>query len=182
MKANCSCTLVKSKGQNIIVDTMTPWDKEKIVQALKNDHDLVPDDIHFVVCTHGHSDHIGSNHLFLRAKHIVGLHSNQADEYDLAAFDDGQPLDITEDVQAIPTPGHTLDSVSLIVKTGAENQGVVVIAGDIFEKEEDLKDDSIWREAGSDAPEKQIESREKILKMADYIVPGHGPMFKVPKA
>ena len=29
--------------------------------------------------------------------------------------------------------------------------GVVVIAGDLFEKEEDLKDDKIWKDAGDDS-------------------------------
>ena len=56
-----------------------------------------------------------------------------------------------------------------------------MVAGDIFEKEEDLTDDSIWMEAGSQDRKKQIESREKILNIADYVIPGHGPMFKVVK-
>ena len=76
----------------------------------------------------------------------------------------------------IPTPGHTLDSVSLQVNT---EEGVLVVAGDTFEKEEDLTDDSIWIEAGSQDRIKQTESREKILSIADYIVPGHGTMFRV---
>ena len=27
--------------------------------------------------------------------------------------------------------------------------GIVVIAGDLFEKEEDLQDDNVWKEAGN---------------------------------
>jgi hypothetical protein len=30
MVANCTCTLIKGP-KHIIVDTMTPWDKEKII-------------------------------------------------------------------------------------------------------------------------------------------------------
>lgn len=30
-EANCSCTLIKSPTINIIVDTMTAWDRDKIV-------------------------------------------------------------------------------------------------------------------------------------------------------
>ena len=71
MKANCSCTLIQSKGLNIIVDTMTPWDKEKILSELKIKHGLDPSQFDFVVSTHGHSDHIGNNNLFLNATHIV---------------------------------------------------------------------------------------------------------------
>jgi hypothetical protein len=32
MVANCTCTLIKGQ-KHIIVDTMTPWDKEKIIEG-----------------------------------------------------------------------------------------------------------------------------------------------------
>ena len=35
MEANCSCVLVRSGGKVIIVDTMTPWDKEFITEKLR---------------------------------------------------------------------------------------------------------------------------------------------------
>ena len=54
----------------------------------------------------------------------------------------------------IPTPGHTLDSVSLVVVTGTKEQGTVVIAGDNFEKEEDLQDPDLWKSAGSEDEKK----------------------------
>lgn len=78
----------------------------------------------------------------------------------------------------IPTPGHTLDSVSLQVLT---EKGVIVVAGDTFEKQEDLTDESIWIDAGSQDSSKQRESRKRILDIADFVVPGHGAMFKVDK-
>lgn len=48
--------------------------------------------------------------------------------------------------------------------------------GDIFESEEE--DD--W-EISSEYPEKQRESRGIILNIADWIIPGHGKMFKKKK-
>ena len=78
-------------------------------------------------------------------------------------------------MQVFATPGHTLDSVSVKVVT---EEGVCVVAGDTFEKEEDLEDESVWKEAGSESEELQKKSREKILSFADIIVPGHGPSFK----
>lgn len=32
MVANCSCTLINGEN-NIIIDTMTPWDTEKVVSG-----------------------------------------------------------------------------------------------------------------------------------------------------
>lgn len=52
--------------------------------------------------------------------------------------------------------------------------------GDLFEREEDIADPSLWKYiAGSENPESQEKNRNKVLVMADYIIPGHGPMFKV---
>lgn len=179
MIANCSCTLIRGR-HNVIVDTMTPWDKDRIISALAL-HKLTPDDIQYVVCTHGHSDHVGNNNLFLYAKHIVGYSVSFRDIYTLHPFEDGQPFVIDDDVKVIPTPGHTNTDVSVIVRT--RDQGTVAIVGDLFEKEEDLKDSSIWRTlGGSENPRSQERYRNAILLIADYIVPGHGPMFSVTAA
>ena len=78
-------------------------------------------------------------------------------------------------LQVFATPGNTLDSVSVKVVT---KEGVCVVAGDTFEKEEDLEDESIWKEAGSENEDLQQKSRKNILSLADVIVPGHGPSFK----
>ena len=83
MFANCTCTLIQSQNLNIIVATMTPWDKDIIVQALKDRFDLIPNDIHYVICTHGHSDHVGNNNLFTNATLVFGQSVSKGTEYDL---------------------------------------------------------------------------------------------------
>ena len=55
----------------------------------------------------------------------------------------------------------------------------VVIAGDLFEKEADLKNHHVWIDAGSEDKHLQEFHRIRMLDIADYIIPGHGPMFKV---
>lgn len=47
------------------------------------------DSIDYVVSTHGHSDHIGNNNLFLKAKHIVGYSISYMDNYFIYNFDKG---------------------------------------------------------------------------------------------
>ncbi|XP_023022513.1 metallo-beta-lactamase domain-containing protein 1 [Leptinotarsa decemlineata] len=175
--ANCSCVLIKSTP-NIVIDTLTSWDDEKLLSALKEEN-ISCDDIDYVVCTHGHSDHVGCNHLFKKAVHIVGFSISHKDCYFTEPdFHSGEEFVINRKVKVIPTPGHTLQDVSVVVDT---DNGVVAVTGDLFEKFEDLEDAGIWKSAGSDSEELQEINRRKILKLADFIVPGHGPMFKVPQ-
>ncbi|XP_053616451.1 metallo-beta-lactamase domain-containing protein 1 isoform X2 [Plodia interpunctella] len=174
MIANCSCTLVRG-DHNIIVDTMTSWDSEKIINALKQ-FDITPEDIHYVVSTHGHSDHIGNNNLFLKAKHIVGFSVSHKDKYYSHAFDKGEEYTINQSVKVLPTPGHTLSDVTVVVRS--KDGETVAITGDLFEKLEDIENPNIWLEAGSDDPVVQIKHRAKVAEIADQIIPGHGPQFK----
>lgn len=178
MLANCTCTLIKGP-KNIIVDTMTAWDKAALVEAI-HDHGLEVDDIDYVVSTHGHSDHIGNNNLFLKAQHIVGRCVSYKQTYydDSKFFNCEGVYTIDNYIQIVSTPGHTLVDVSVIVQTTQESFGIV---GDLFENEDDLMDESIWINAGSENPDSQRKNRKKILEQVDWIIPGHGPMFSTKK-
>ncbi|XP_042240850.1 metallo-beta-lactamase domain-containing protein 1-like [Homarus americanus] len=176
MRANCSCTLIKGPN-NMIVDTMTAWDKEKLLSGLDSSG-VSCDDIAYAVGTHGHSDHLGNLNLFTKAKHIVGFTVSYGDEFFIHPFETGEAFKIDDSLQVIPTPGHTSADVSVVVKT--KDLGTVVVAGDLFEREEDIADPSLWKYiAGSEDPESQEKHRNEVLLLADYIIPGHGPMFKV---
>ncbi|XP_065223207.1 metallo-beta-lactamase domain-containing protein 1 isoform X2 [Planococcus citri] len=178
MDANCTCSLITGPT-NIIVDTMTPWDKAILTNGLTK-HNVNPDDVKLLVSTHGHSDHIGNNNMFLKAKHIVGFNVSYEHKYFDHSFSYGEELVVDDYVKVIATPGHTLTDVTVLVQT--DDLGLVAITGDLFEKEEDLTDESIWMvDACSEAPKLQEINRNKILQMVDHIVPGHGPMFKVTK-
>ena len=178
-KANGTATLIVGPRFKVIVDTLSAWDKDILLKSLL-EQGVSPDQVNVVVNTHGHPDHVGNNNLFITGEniiHIMGhaIHSNDTYFTDVS-LEAGEVYNIDEDeLTVFPTPGHTLDSVSVKVKT---EDGVVIVAGDTFEKEEDIEDESIWISAGSENQEKQQESRKRILQEADWIVPGHGPMFK----
>ncbi|XP_043473102.1 metallo-beta-lactamase domain-containing protein 1 [Leptopilina heterotoma] len=178
MEANCSCTLIKGP-KTIIVDTMTAWDKDRLIQALAQ-NGVRPDDIDCVVCTHGHADHIGNNNLFTNAEHIVGCSVHRRTKFykDLSK-EDYHPC---EGVKITATPGHTGEDVTVLVNT--KNNGRVAITGDLFEKEEDIADPSIWKEqcASEYLQNLQAKMRWLIINTSDFIVPGHGPMFRVTEA
>jgi glyoxylase-like metal-dependent hydrolase (beta-lactamase superfamily II) len=67
--------------------------------------------------------------------------------------------------------------VSVVVCTA---DGTYAIVGDLFECAEDLDNEELWRSFSAN-PEKQRASREKVLELADFIVPGHGRVFEVKK-
>ncbi|XP_031623216.1 metallo-beta-lactamase domain-containing protein 1 [Contarinia nasturtii] len=176
--ANCTCTLVKGKNSCIIVDTRTSWDGNEIIDALQN-HGINVNDITHVVCTHGHSDHIGCNYLFLKAKeHIVGHAISNKDEYRYT-FDNTTTYAIDEGIFIMSTPGHTLDSITLIVENSDLSENSVAICGDLFEKREDIDDETHWTSVGSDDINQQRKNRQIIAEMSGIIIPGHGPKFDV---
>ncbi len=179
MYAKGSSTLIRANNLNVVFDTLGPWDRQLIIDKLTL-FGLTPDDISRLVCSHTHPDHIGNNNLFTNCQHIVGHNVYERDLYQLNAFQSNKVMDISKDMQIVSTPGHTLEDITLIVKN-VDKLGTVGITGDLFECEDDLKDDSIWRDAGSDDQRLQSENRELILQLCDYIVPGHGIGFKVNK-
>lgn len=169
-------TLVKSQ-KNCIVDLGIPSDKETIVRELKK-NGLTPKDIEIVILTHSDIDHIGNLNLFPNATFIGGNDVIEGDHFK-EFFKDKYTVD--EQVNIIHTPGHDQRSISVLVKTG---KGLVAITGDLFEYDNDWKtvDTSEAWEPWSQDKGLQQKSRVKIWQMADYIVPGHGDLFKVDKS
>lgn len=175
LQSGGSVTLLKGP-QNIIVDTGSPWDRDLLLEGLKS-NGVPPDKINYVICSHGHSDHVGNLNLFQSAVHIVSYDICKGDQYIMHDFAQGIPYEIDDFVEIWPTPGHTGADVSVIVR--GTKQGVVAITGDLFECLEDLEDPDLWQ-TSSEQPNQQEQSRIEVLRVADYIVPGHGPMFQVP--
>lgn len=173
--ADGTITLIKGK-HNILVDCGSPWDKEHILLELEK-HRILPNGINYMVCTHGHTDHVGNLNLFSKAVHINGDAICRENSYTALPFEQGLPFKIDEYVEILQTPGHTQKCISVMVRDVKEF-GTIIIAGDLFEKKEDIDDPSIWMMNSEDVAN-QRRSRLKVLDMADYIIPGHGPIFKV---
>lgn len=144
-----------------------------------NEHLIQPDEIHYVVSTHGHSDHIGNNNLFLKAVHVVGNCISFQDTYYVHDLQN-DPFIIDEDIRIVSTPGHTNTCVSVIVQnTNIGEKACVVVAGDLFEREDDILCNQIFIDAGSEDVSKQRLSRYRMSEYADFIIPGHGPLFEL---
>lgn len=175
LRASSTVTLIRS-NKNIIVDTGSFQDEKKIIDALAREK-LKPKDIDIVILTHLHIDHTRNTNIFLNAELFV-KHSDLGTKWDINEITvervELDNLKIADDVKIILTPGHFPFHASVVVKT---KDGIVVVAGDAIAKKESLGKIPYpqWND------KEYLKSQKKILKLADYIIPGHGKMFKVKK-
>lgn len=97
-RADGSITLITGP-KNILVDTGGPWDRDFLILKLK-EKDLAPEDVHVVVGTHGHSDHVGNLNLFPKALIIVGYDISEGETYHSNHLAEGQAYTIDEHVSS----------------------------------------------------------------------------------
>jgi len=172
--ANSTVTFVKSNGKNIIVDP--GFNRTKLLNSLKKEK-LETKDIDYVFLTHNHPDHVFLAGIFENAKVVDELYVYSGD---VITKHSGTIPDT--DLKIIRTPGHMEEHCSLVVPTP---QGTYVVAGDAFWWLENEKQEVNINKPDNDPEhmnlQKLIASRKKILEIADYIIPGHGKMFKVKK-
>ena len=175
--ASSAVTLAESNGKRIIVDP--GCNRRRLLEELSKNN-LSTGDIDFVLLTHNHTDHILLTGIFENAKVL-----NDKEIYDNDnQIEHGGKISGT-DLKIIETPGHDQFHCSLIVET--ENYGKVVIAGDVFwwmdDEEQKLDRGSLISHSDPYVKDGIIleKSRRKVLDIADYIIPGHGKMFKVQK-
>jgi glyoxylase-like metal-dependent hydrolase (beta-lactamase superfamily II) len=178
---NSTVTLIKT-DKNVLVDTGSFLDRDRLVSRLKEEG-LSPDDIDIVVLTHLHLDHMVNVDLFMNAriycKFTGGDYPGQfhiPKEGCVVRFNIEDGVEITEHVKLLLTPGHTMDSISVLVET---EDGKFIISGDAFANEEWINKEKQPNKMVVASVDEFNKSREKVLNIADYIVPGHGNMFKV---
>ncbi len=171
LDARSSVTLIISGRQKIIVDTGLEGEGEKILKALA-ELCINPQDIDAIVNTHSHPDHCGNNNLFCRAEILV-------------------PKDrqtIAPGVRALATPGHSLDSISVVVGAGspslkkadeAATVPIIVIAGDALPTFGNFQK-NIPPALHVDRA-MAVSSMELIIALADIVIPGHDFPFSVRK-
>ncbi|MEW6534327.1 MAG: MBL fold metallo-hydrolase [Candidatus Auribacterota bacterium] len=159
-------SLVLDEGITMVVDPGTVASQQVIRDALAR-FSLTPGDISHVCLTHTHLDHSRNTGMFPDAAVIDywGTWHGPRYEYNISN------RKISDNIELVMTPGHSSDSLSLLVKT---DKGIVAICGDLF-----------WSKYAPDIDpyaenQAQLEaSRALITRQADWIVPGHSRMFKV---
>lgn len=173
--ATSSTTLIQTDKHKILVDPGI--NRELLLQKLKAEN-LTVNNIDYVFLTHYHPDHILMTALFEKATIFDGTTIYRND--DETEFTDLLP---DTDIQVISTPGHSHEHASLVVKT--VDLGTIVVAADVFwwtdQEKQDVDENSLLEKEDPFTVDKKtlVESRKKVLQVADWVIPGHGKMFQV---
>lgn len=171
--ASSTTTLIESGKVKIIVD---PGVNRKLLLRKLKENGLKPDDVNFVFMTHYHPDHNLLTGIFSEAKVLDDELIYDGDSQ--VGYDRVIP---ETNIRVIPTPGHDQFHGSLVVPT---EKGIVVVAGDVFwwaDKEEQKTDkENLLAHKDPFVKDRKalLTSRKSILKIADWIIPGHGKIFK----
>ena len=132
-RGKCMSYLVRGAKKNLLIDTGLPWEQELLAAQLA-DVGLTKDDIHIVVLTHEHLDHIGCVPFF-SPRTVIAAHSMAAnkiglqDEFVLMSksfhlnveeyhidfhLHHGTTIDLGNlTLQVLHTPGHSSGSICL---------------------------------------------------------------------
>jgi glyoxylase-like metal-dependent hydrolase (beta-lactamase superfamily II) len=186
LDARSSVTLIISGRHKIVVDSGLLGEEEPLCRALAK-LGMKPEEIDSIVNTHSHPDHCGNNHLFSHAKVLA------AKEGDI----------ITPGVWILATPGHSMDSISVVIETKpkalqmktkeaeleteteaeteleSNGSGVIVIAGDAIPTLGNfLKTVPPALHVNRDLA---IASMQRIMALAEFVVPGHDFAFSIRK-
>ncbi|XP_027682266.2 LOW QUALITY PROTEIN: metallo-beta-lactamase domain-containing protein 1 [Chelonia mydas] len=171
-------TVTRLRGPRFtLVGSGGPWGRQWLLGLLAA-HGMAQGDVSHVVCTHGHSDHADNLNLFPGATLLVGFHLSRGEGLYLPHnLGGGAPYPINQGhMEVLPTPGHMAAHTSVLVRATA--LGTVLVAGDLFEQEQD---EAAWQ-ALSEDPAQQEWSHRRALALADVVIPGHGPPFRVLRA
>ncbi len=169
LEAHSTSTLIRSGDSLIVVDTSSKYLKPALKSSFR-DLGIFAKDVDTVVLTHSHDDHTGNLDMFPNAE--IYIQAGGEDEIK------GKNINVVEGemklcngVRIIPTPGHTMDSMSVFVDADRN----YVIAGDAIPLEDNyVKMVPPGLCADRDLAMKSINS---IVSFADVIVPGHGFPF-----
>jgi glyoxylase-like metal-dependent hydrolase (beta-lactamase superfamily II) len=166
--------ITNQKNERIIFDP--GCNRKALLESLMKEG-LKLEEIDYIYISHKHIDHMMLMGIFPNAKVCT---ANSIYEYENFRRHTGDIWD--ESIKIVKTPGHIEDHSSLIVAT---EEGNYLLAGDLFwwgstEQQKTDNYEELINHFDFVAKDKEslVRSRKKVIKMCDFVVPGHGKMFK----
>ena len=169
-----------SDEKNVLFDTGSYGARKKIIQLINNNK------IDCVVISHLHFDHCSNLDLFCNTSIPIYISKIEYDNYFINRGIDcdlfsyfiyiekylniilvTNEIEITQNLNIIFTPGHTLGHISLEINYTDKN----LLAGDALKTYNDYKNVNLFGNAIS--KEKYIETKKKIINDYNHIYCGH---------
>lgn len=192
VKTSSTVTYVKSDGKHILIDTGDEYTMTKIPEKLRTKnrvlhnlhfHGIEPADIDEIFLTHWHWDHTGNIPYFPNARILYagvtpGFVKKRLANYnvtnEIARVDNKDTWHTG--MELIPTPGHSgMGDHSVAIRY---QRKTFVAAGDIIITRSFYHNRSFWPNVRM---KKNLEllrsSYDKIVEIADVIIPGHDVPF-----
>lgn len=163
-RVRSTVSLVIDGDQRIVIDPGLAPSQDAISGPLRN-HGFGVTEVTDVIISHHHPDHTVNIGMFPHAR----VHDHWATyHYDTWDSHPAEGYKVSADVELWETPGHTPQDISTLVRT---EQGLIVFTHLWFyaagPAEDPFATDPLALHAG----------RQRVLDVADLIVPGHGPAF-----
>jgi len=166
-KVATTVALVEAENAVILIDPgMLPASVDLAAQI--ESMGFTPEDITHIFISHHHPDHTVKIGMFQNATVVDFWGSYTHDLWE----DHGDDYEMAKNVIVMRTPGHTHEDASLLVKA---KDGAYVFTHVWWNENMQPEIDPLAEEH-----KKLVESRGKVLAIADYIIPGHGKMFANP--
>ncbi|MBO0844158.1 MAG: MBL fold metallo-hydrolase [Nocardioides sp.] len=159
-------SLVRDGDLVVVVDPGILSGPSLLVDALAA-HDLSVYDVTHVFVTHHHIDHTRNVGVFPMA---VVVDVDSVYDGSLWLEHDGDGHHLSADISVIETPGHAQECAALVVST--DDGTVVLTHAWWFADMTPVQDPLAWDQSELER------SRERILAIADIVVPGHGAPFR----
>ena len=182
----------------ILIDTGFGSETQETERLMK-EVGVLPEELHLIVNTHHHSDHVGGNfHLQKKYGVQIAAHKWEAElinscdpeacsaewldqpvepyRVDRKLSDDDEIHTGSRTLKVLHTPGHTLGHISLY-----EPEEEILICGDLFHRN-DIGWLNIFRE-GVASIQRSIESLDRLSRLRiGQAYSGHGPQIENPLA
>jgi glyoxylase-like metal-dependent hydrolase (beta-lactamase superfamily II) len=161
-------SLIQDEHAIVVADPGMVADKALMLEGLTT-AGVAPADVTHIFISHHHPDHTVNIALFPNAEVVDFWATYRGDLW----RDHAAEYDIVPGITVLRTPGHTEEDASLVVRA---DDGIYVLTHLWWLEDMTPEMDPLaWDQAKLEA------SRQRILAIADWIIPGHGRMFRNPR-
>ena len=151
----------------IVVDPGMVANRDLILGPLRG-AGVEPEQVTHVVLTHHHPDHAINVALFPNAEVVDFWARYRGDQW---LDHPGEGYQVSRHARLILTPGHTNQDATLLVET---DEGVIACTHAWWRADRTPESDPL-----AEDPAALEVSRQRILALADTVIPGHGAAFAV---